>query len=95
MKRFGLAAMMLSVVLGSMMIYFVRVGMDLHPRGFLAVDIATVIGTTVAADIAVCWMATVLIRRRHAAMCRRRKLGVHGGTKSGHTPLEYRAGGPC
>jgi hypothetical protein len=64
--------MMLSVALATMAIYFVRVGIDLRRRGFSTIEIATAIGMTAAADLAACWMATTSIRRRHAAVSRRR-----------------------
>jgi hypothetical protein len=66
-KRFGLAAMMLSVALATMATYFVRVGIDLHRRGFSTIEVAAAIGMTAAADLAAGWMATTLIRRRHTA----------------------------
>jgi hypothetical protein len=71
-KRFTLAAMVLFVALISMTTYFVRVGIDLHRRGFTPVEIAIAIGATVALNVAICGTVLITIRGLHTAVSRRR-----------------------
>ena len=61
--------MMLSIFIIAMSVYFARVGIDAHRRGFTSANIAIAIGATVALDLAASWVVVTWLRRRASAAC--------------------------
>jgi ABC-type transport system involved in cytochrome c biogenesis permease component len=62
-KRFTLADLLLAVAIVAMTAYLVRIGLNLHQRGFEGSEIAIVVGTMAILAVVGCWAAIALCRR--------------------------------